>query len=155
MKKAIYAGTFDPITKGHIDIIQQSLTIFDEVIIGIATSSSKKPMFSIDKRVEMVKKSIIKFEKKIIVKPFSNLLVDFAKENQVKTIIRGIRNNIDFEYELQLNYANQSLDNQFQTVFFIPNLQNSFISSSIIRSIIQHQGSINHLVPNEVLEFCK
>lgn len=152
MKRAIYPGTFDPITNGHLNIIKRGLNIFDEVIVGVADSSEKRPMFSLKERVSMIESSLSEF-KGITVQPFSGLLVDFAKENSVKSIIRGLRSNADFEYELQLSYANRSLYSDMETVYLMPEIDSSFISSSIVRSILKHNGSVDHLVPHQVQEF--
>jgi pantetheine-phosphate adenylyltransferase len=152
VRRAIYPGTFDPITNGHLNIIKRGLHIFDEVIVGVADSSEKKPMFTLEERVEMIESSTNELQG-VSVKPFRGLLVDFAKNNSVKTIIRGLRSNADFEYELQLSYANRSLYREMETVYLMPEIESSFISSSIVRSILKHSGSINHLVPSKVVEF--
>ena len=150
-KKAIYSGTFDPITNGHIDIINRALNVFDEVIIAIAKSDAKKPMFDIDKRVELVKKATNKLDG-VVVEPFNTLLVDFAREQGVTNIIRGLRAVSDFEYELQMGYANSSLDKNLETIYFMPTLENAFVSSSVVRELIGFDGSFSHLVPEEILE---
>ena len=151
MKKiALYPGTFDPVTNGHLDIIRRANTIFDEVIVAIAQSTDKKPMFSLQKRKEMLEVSTenMPFVK---IKTFDTLLVDFAKEMQTNNIIRGLRAISDFEYELQLSYANASLNPDIETIFLMPTLENAFISSSVVRAILKHNGSITHLVPKEIL----
>ena len=153
-RKAIYPGTFDPITNGHFDIITRGITLFDEIVIGVATSQSKKPMFSLDKRVEMIKEAT-KHLPKVTVIPFDGLLVTFAREQHAAIIIRGLRAVSDFEYELQMGYANNSLDDTIETVYLMPNLSHAFISSSIVRSLIPFHGKIDHLVPNEVLPLIK
>jgi pantetheine-phosphate adenylyltransferase len=152
MRRAIYPGTFDPITNGHLNIIERSLKIFDEVIVGVADSAEKKPMFSLDERVQMIAQSTDNLDG-VHIRPFKGLLVDFAKENSTKTIIRGLRSNADFEYELQLSYANRSLYSEMETIYLMPEVESSFISSSIVRSILKHNGSIDHLVPADVVEF--
>jgi pantetheine-phosphate adenylyltransferase len=149
--KAIYPGTFDPITNGHLDIIKRACKIFDTIIVAVADNKAKNSMFSLEKRVEMVK-SATKNISKIEVKEFNSLLVDFAKKEQTKIIIRGLRAVSDFEYELQMSYANQSLDNEIETIFLMPTLQNAFISSSIVRNILAYNGDISHLVPKEIKE---
>jgi pantetheine-phosphate adenylyltransferase len=152
MRRAIYPGTFDPLTNGHLNIIKRSLHIFDEVVIGVAYSPEKKPMFSLESRVEMIEHSVSNLSG-VTVKPFTGLLVEFAKGNSVKSVIRGLRSNADFEYELQLSYANRSLYGEMETVYLMPEIESSFISSSIVRSILKHNGSVAHLVPDEVQEF--
>jgi pantetheine-phosphate adenylyltransferase len=151
-KQIIYAGTFDPITNGHLNIIERGLKIFDEVVIAVALSTEKKPMFDIDERVQMIRNATANL-KNITVEPFDNLLVEFAQQKGIKNILRGLRTNTDFEYELQLGYANNSLYSELETVYLTPNINKSFISSSIVRSILKYNGSIKHLVPKEVLDF--
>ena len=154
MKSAIYPGTFDPVTNGHIDIINRACKIFDKIVVAVADNKDKKTMFSLEKRVEMMKKATIKF-KKVEVKPFNTLLVEFAKKENIKIIIRGLRAVSDFEYELQMGYANKSLDEEIDTIYLMPNLDNAFISSSVVRSILKYNGDVSHLVPKEILEDLK
>ncbi|GAB6044631.1 pantetheine-phosphate adenylyltransferase [Caminibacter profundus] len=152
--KAIYPGTFDPVTNGHIDIIVRACKIFDKIIVAVADNKDKRTMFNLDKRVEMMKKATSNFPK-IEVKPFSCLLVEFAKKEEAKIIIRGLRAVSDFEYELQMGYANKSLDESIDTIYLMPNLQNAFISSSVVRSILKYNGDVSHLVPKEILKDLK
>jgi len=154
MKKAIYPGTFDPVTNGHIDIINRACKIFDKIVVAVADNKDKKTMFSLEKRVEMMKKATAKFPK-VEVKPFNTLLVEFAKKEDIKIIIRGLRAVSDFEYELQMGYANKSLDEEIDTIYLMPNLDNAFISSSVVRSILKYNGDVSHLVPKEILEDLK
>jgi pantetheine-phosphate adenylyltransferase len=149
IKKAIYSGTFDPITNGHLDIIKRALKVFDEVIVAVAKSSAKKPMFDIDTRVNLINK--VTKNLNVTAKPFNTLLVDFAKKENIKTIIRGLRVVSDFEYELQMGYANNSLDNNIDTIYFMPTLQNAFVSSSIVRDILKFGGNVEHLVSKKIL----
>lgn len=146
IRRAIYSGTFDPITNGHIDILKRGLKIYDEIIIAVATSHSKKPMFSLNSRVRLIQ-TAIKDMKGVKVESFDTLLVDFAKKHNIYNIIRGLRTNTDFEYELQMSYANSSLDKDIDTVFMMPALQNAFVSSSIVRELIRFNGDYSHLVP--------
>ncbi|QOG13141.1 pantetheine-phosphate adenylyltransferase [Arcobacter sp. FWKO B] len=150
MKKAIYCGTFDPITNGHMDIIKRGLSVFDEIILGVAESKSKNTMFNLEKRLELAR--IATKELNITVKPFNTLLVEFAKSEGVYTIIRGLRAISDFEYELQMGYANNSLDNKVDTIYFMPTLNNAFVSSTVVREILKFGGDVSHLVPKEVKE---
>ncbi len=152
-KRAIYSGTFDPITNGHMDIIKRALKVFDEVIVAVAQSSSKQPMFDVEKRVQLIQKATKDLN--VQAKSFNTLLVDFAKEEDVCTIVRGLRAVSDFEFELQMGYANNSLDNEIDTVYFMPTLENAFVSSSIVRELIRFNGNFNHLVPKEILEDLK
>jgi pantetheine-phosphate adenylyltransferase len=153
MKKAIYPGTFDPVTNGHLDIIKRACEIFDEVIIAVSDNKDKNTMFSLDKRVKMIEKATQNFN--VTVKSFNTLLVEFAKKENTKFIIRGLRAVSDFEYELQMGYANKSLDENIETIYLMPSLNNAFISSSVVRSILRYNGDVSHLVPKEILEYLK
>ena len=150
-KKALYPGTFDPITNGHLDIIKRATTIFDEVIIAVANSDKKNPMFDIKKRVDMAKIAT-KDIKNVTVISFDNLVVDCAKNLDVRFLIRGLRAVSDFEYELQMGYANSSLSPDIETIYLMPSLQNAFISSSIVRTILEYNGDISHLVSSSILK---
>lgn len=147
---ALYPGTFDPVTNGHIDIIKRAKTIFDEVIVAIAESTDKRPMFSLGRRKEMLEIATSDMPC-VRIETFDTLLVEFAKNMKTKNIIRGLRAISDFEYELQLSYANSSLDPDIETIFLMPTLENAFISSSVVRAILKHNGPITHLVPEEIL----
>ncbi len=150
-KKAIYSGTFDPITNGHMDIITRAAKIFDEVIIAVAKSERKGPMFSHEQRVQYAKAST-KHLKGVKVIGFDTLLVDLATDLEVNTIIRGLRAVSDFEYELQMGYANSSINDEIETLYLMPTLENAFVSSTIVREIIRFDGKFCHLVPQEVLK---
>ncbi|EAJ9447898.1 pantetheine-phosphate adenylyltransferase [Campylobacter coli] len=150
----LYPGTFDPITNGHLDVIKRALKIFDKVIVAIANSEHKKPCFSLEQRKELAKLATSHLNNVEII-TFDNLLVDLAKELKVNTIVRGLRAVSDFEYELQIGYANHALWEKIETIYLMPNLKNAFISSSIVRSIASHGGDISTLVPKEILPFLK
>ncbi len=150
-KCAIYSGTFDPITNGHMDIIKRAANIFDEVVIAVAKSERKKPMFSHEQRVQFAKEAT-KGISGVKVVGFDTLLVDLATSLKITTIIRGLRAVSDFEYELQMGYANASINNQIETLYLMPTLENAFVSSTIVREIILYKGKFEHLVPKEVLE---
>ena len=154
MKRAIYPGTFDPITLGHIDIIKRACKIFDEIIVAVAQNKAKNPMFSFEKRVELVKKATKEYPKVKVV-GFEGLLANLSDELDANTIIRGLRAVSDFEYELQMGYANASLKKDLDTIYLMPSLQYAFISSSIVRAILTHNGKIEHLVPKEILNDLK
>ena len=154
MKKCIYPGTFDPITNGHLDIIKRALGLFDEVIIAVALNENKRPHFDLSERLEMAKIATQSLSG-VRVQSFDNLLVDFAKSHSANFIIRGLRAVSDFEYELQIGYANASLWEKIESVYLMPTLKNAFISSSIVRSILLHGGDVSHLVPSEILKFLK
>lgn len=150
MKKiALYPGTFDPITNGHFDIIERALGLFDEVIVAVALSEDKKTMFTLDERILMTKEAV-KNLKNVKVLGFDNLTIELAHTHNASILIRGLRAVSDFEYELQLGYLNNSLDDTIETVYFMPKLQHAFISSSIVRNLLKFNGKTEHLVPNEV-----
>ncbi len=148
---ALYPGTFDPITNGHFDVIERALGLFDEVIIAVAVSQDKKPMFSLEERIEMINKSIASL-KNVRAVGFDNLTVELAKTHRASILIRGLRAVSDFEYELQLGYLNNSLDDTIETVYLMPKLDHAFISSSIVRNLLKFNGKTEHLVPKEVQE---
>jgi len=150
-KRAIYSGTFDPITIGHMDIIKRALNIFDEVVIAVAASESKKPMFDIYQRVQFVEAATKGLEG-VVIKPFDTLLVDLASSLEINTIIRGLRAVSDFEFELQMGYANSSINSKIETVYLMPTLENAFVSSTIVREIIKFNGKFEHLVPKEIIK---
>jgi pantetheine-phosphate adenylyltransferase len=150
-KSAVYSGTFDPITNGHMDIIKRAANIFDEVVIAVAKSERKKPMFSHEKRVEFAKEAT-KDIAGVRVVGFDTLLVDLATSLNITTIIRGLRAVSDFEYELQMGYANSSINKEIETLYLMPTLENAFVSSTIVREIILFKGKFEHLVPKEVIK---
>jgi len=150
-RRAIYPGTFDPITNGHLDIIDRAYKIFDEIIIAVAQSEAKKPYFPLEKRINMVKAITEKYPN-IKVVGFENLLVNLSDELEANIIIRGLRAVSDFEYELQMGYANASLKKELETIYLMPSLEYAFVSSSVVRSILQFDGKVDHLVPDKVYE---
>ncbi|MBN2768226.1 MAG: pantetheine-phosphate adenylyltransferase [Campylobacterales bacterium] len=154
MKKAIYPGTFDPVTNGHLDIIKRACSIFDEVVIAVAHNSEKKPMFDAQQRINMIHLATKKYDNVSVV-GFDTLLVDLCDKLNADIIIRGLRAVSDFEYELQMGYANASLRKEIETVYLMPSLQNAFISSSVVRSILRYDGKVDHLVPKEILPMLK
>jgi len=153
-KRAIYPGTFDPITNGHLDIIQRACTMFDEIIVAVAQSEDKKPMFSMEERIDMINASIKQFSKVKVI-GFNTLLVDLSDKLDANIIIRGLRAVSDFEYELQMGYANSSLKKELETIYLMPSLEHAFISSSVVRSLLKFDGKIDHLVPPEALKIIK
>ncbi|TQR34736.1 pantetheine-phosphate adenylyltransferase [Campylobacter sp. MIT 99-7217] len=154
MKKCIYPGTFDPITNGHLDVIKRALNIFDEVIVAVAKNEAKKPYFSLEKRKKLAELATKELQNVKIIS-FDFLLVDLARKTGINTVIRGLRAVSDFEYELQLNYANSALWKEFETIFLMPHLENAFISSSIVRSVNEHNGNLSSLVPECIIPFMK
>ena len=151
MRRAIYPGTFDPITNGHVDIIQRASTMFDEIIVAVADNPKKKPMFTVEQRIKMAKKPVQSLTNVKVI-GFSSLLVDLSDKLEANIVIRGIRAVSDFEYEFQMGYANASLKKELETIFLMPSLEYAFISSSIVRSLLPFNGKIEHLVPHCILE---
>ena len=149
VKTALYPGTFDPITNGHFDVIKRALGLFDELIIAVAASHDKKPMFTLEQRIEMTKQATDHLTHVKVV-GFDNLTVELAKQCKASILIRGLRAVSDFEFELQLGYLNNSLDDTIETVYLMPKLKHAFISSSIVRNLLKFNGKTEHLLPKEV-----
>ncbi len=150
----IYPGTFDPITYGHLDLIRRSLSVFDKVIVAVAVNPGKKPLFTIEERVAMVKKATQRL-KNVSVESFDTLLVDFCMERRVFTVVRGLRAVSDFEYELQLSQMNRKINNKVETVFMMPSEEYNFISSRIIKEVAGLGGDVSGLVPPPVIKALK
>ena len=148
MRRAIFPGSFDPITNGHVDIIQRALPLFDEIVISIGINSNKNYMFSLEKRKSFIEKTF-KNEPKITVKTYEGLTVNFCERIKASFILRGLRNPADFEFEKAIAHTNRSLSN-IETVFLLTSTGTSFISSSIVREVIQNHGDYSHLVPEFV-----
>ncbi len=148
MNKAIFPGSFDPITLGHVDIINRGITLFDEVIIAIGENSSKNYMFSLEKRIAFIK-TTFKDNPKVSVVSYSGLTIDFCKAIGVEFILRGLRNPADFEFEKAIAHTNRHLST-LETVFLLTSAKTSFISSSIVREIIRYDGDYKKLVPDAV-----
>ncbi len=148
---AIYPGTFDPVTRGHIDICQRALKMFDQVVIGVADSLAKQPFFDIDERFDMLE-TVFADNDRILVKPFSGLLIDFARECDADVIIRGLRAISDFEYEVQLAGMNRSLAPEIETVFLTAAQRYAFVSSSLVREIARLDGDVSEFLHPEILK---
>ncbi|MBV7269901.1 pantetheine-phosphate adenylyltransferase [Winogradskyella luteola] len=148
MKRAIFPGSFDPITLGHYDIIQRSVKLFDEVIVAIGINADKKYMFSLEERQQFIEDAF-KDEPKVKVVTYKGLTVDFCKENGVEFILRGLRNPADFEFEKAIAHTNRDLA-PIETVFLLTAASTSYISSSIVRDVIRNHGDYTKLVPNSV-----
>ena len=148
---AIYPGTFDPVTYGHLDIMQRALNLVSRVIVAVAHNPKKNPVFSIDDRVRFIRDSVKDF-KNIEVHPFSNLLTEFADSHQATVIIKGLRAVSDFEFELQMGLMNRNLNSLLETVFMIPSQEYSFLSSSFVKEIARHGGDVTTMVPKNVID---
>ena len=154
MKTVIYPGTFDPITNGHLDIIERSTGIFPRVLVAVANSPSKKPLFSLEERVELAHQAVAHLPN-VEVFGFSDLLAKVIQERNISAIIRGVRTTTDFEYELQLAALNRLLTNGVDSLFFPPSEKWAFVSSTIVREIYLHGGDVSELVPASVLKALK
>ena len=151
MQRAVYPGTFDPMTMGHVDLVKRASKLFDLVIIAIASSDSKKPMFSLEERIEIGNK-IFADEPKVEVVGFSGLLVNFAKDNDANILIRGLRVVADFEYEFQLANMNRAMSPDIESVFLTPKEEYSYISSSLVKEIATMGGDVTRFVDPVTLE---
>lgn len=154
MKTVIYPGTFDPITYGHLDIIERSAAIFPHIFVAVANSPSKKPLFLLEERVELVKQSVIHLPN-VEVFGFSDLLANVIKANNISAIIRGVRTTADFEYELQLAALNRLLTHGVESLFLPPAEKWAFVSSTMVREIYLHGGDVAELVPPAVFQALK
>ncbi len=148
MRRALFPGSFDPITLGHYDIIKRGVKLFDEVIVAIGINSDKKYMFSLEERKQFIEEAF-KGESKVKVLTYKGLTVDFCKEIGVKYILRGLRNPADFEFEKAIAHTNRKMS-RVETVFLLTAANTSFISSSIVREVIRHNGNYKILVPESV-----
>ncbi len=153
MKKAVYPGSFDPVTVGHIDIIKKAASHFDEITVAVMINYSKQPVFTIDERVGMLEK-IVKAEglENVSIDHFEGLLAEYVRKNDLHTIVKGLRAVSDFEYEFQMALANKRLNKEADTVFFIADEPNLYVSSGIIRDIGKHGGDISSFVSPCILK---
>lgn len=151
MRIAVYPGSFDPITKGHQDIIERSSKIFDEVIVAVLVNPDKKGLFDIDERVELIEKATKQFDN-VKSDSFHGLLVNYMQEKNAQVIIKGLRAVSDFEYEFQMALMNKKLDPSIETVFMMTSAKYSYLSSSSIKQVAMFGGCINDLVPEEIMQ---
>ncbi len=152
--KAIYPGTFDPFTNGHLDVVKRGLKLFGSLTVAIAENPHKKPLFTASERVEMVRKSLEGL-KGVEVKQFNSLLVDFARQEKAQVVLRGLRETSDFPQEFQLAVVNRLLDNSIETVFVMTDPESFYITSGIVKEIAEYGGDVSGFVPKPVLEHLK
>ena len=148
---AVYPGTFDPITNGHSDLVARASCLFDKVIVAVAASPSKAPLFDLDHRIGLAREVLSEY-KNVEVSGFSDLLVDFARKQDANVILRGLRVVSDFEYEMQLASMNRHLATEIETLFLTPSEKNSFISSTLVKEIALHHGDVSEFVSPLVVE---
>lgn len=151
MRVAIYPGSFDPVTNGHLDIITRGSKVFDKLIVGVLVNIDKVGLFSIEERVELIKR-VTKHLDNVEVVSFNGLLVDLAKKNDARVILKGLRAVSDFEYEFQMALMNSQLDSDVETLFMTTSAANSFLSSSSVKQVAKFGGKINGLVPDEIVD---
>ena len=151
MIRAIYPGSFDPVTYGHLDIIRRSSGLVDELIVGVLNNNAKSPLFSVEERVKMLDE-VVKDLQNVKVVPFEGLLVEFAKRMDARMIVRGLRAITDFEYELQMAQTNQKLSGDLETVFLTTSLQYSYLSSTTVKEVAAFGGDISQFVPETVID---
>ncbi len=149
---AIFPGSFDPITIGHVDLIKRALKVFDKLTIAVGINPEKKYMFSVEDRIMMIKKVFEKNTKIDIIK-YTKLTIDICQEHNIYNIIRGVRSSKDFEYEQQLSFANQKLNPAIETFFLSSSIENTCISSSIVKDIILNKGAIENFIPAEIINY--
>ena len=148
MKKAVFPGSFDPITIGHVDIVKRSIKVFDEIIIAVGDNTDKKYMFPKEKRVEFVKQTFNNYDN-IKIESYDGLTVDFCKKNNIEFMIRGLRNPADFEFEKSIALTNREMTD-IETIFFLTSPENSFISSSIVRDLIRNNADYKLFIPKGI-----
>lgn len=149
MKIAVCPGSFDPVTNGHLDIIERSGVLFDKVIVAVMNNPKKRPLFSVEERVEMLRKSC-SFMKNVEVDSFSGLLIEYAKSKNASVVVKGLRAVSDFEFELQMAHMNKKLSSEIETVFIMTSSKYSYLSSSIVKEVARFGGCIKGLVPDNV-----
>lgn len=154
MRIAVYPGSFDPITNGHLDIIRRAARIYDKLIVGVLDNINKKPVFTAQERCEMIRSVTADIEN-VDCDVFSGLLVDFTKQNNASVIVKGLRTVADFEYEFQMALLNKALNPEFETVFLMTDTKYSYISSSMVKEVAKYRGSLDGLIPHGISEKVK
>lgn len=150
MRIAVYPGSFDPVTNGHLDIIERSSRVFDKVVVGVLNNSGKNPLFSAQERVDMLK-SVTNHMKNVEIDSFSGLLVDFVKMKNASVIVKGLRTVGDFEYEFQMALLNKALNPEYETMFMMTDSKYSYISSSMVKELAGFHGNLTGLVPAQII----
>lgn len=151
MRIAVYPGSFDPITNGHLDIIARAAKVYDKLIVGVLDNINKKPLFTARERVELIRKVTAGIDN-VECDMFSGLLVDFAKANNASVIVKGLRTVADFEYEFQMALLNKALNPEFETMFLMTDTKYSYISSSMVKEVAKYSGELNGLIPSGIIE---
>ncbi|MCH5211143.1 MAG: pantetheine-phosphate adenylyltransferase [Oscillospiraceae bacterium] len=154
MRIAVYPGSFDPITNGHLDVIERASRVYDRIVVGVLSNANKKPLFSAEERVDMIKRVTGHLDN-VEVDSFTGLLVDFAASKNATVIIKGLRTVADFEYEFQMALLNKALNPEFETMFMMTNSKYSYISSSMVKELAGFKGDLTGLVPCEIIEEIK
>ena len=154
MNVAIVPGSFDPVTNGHLDIIKRTAQLFDVVYVSILSNSTKSPLFSVEERIELIRRATKDFPN-VKVEGFTGLLVDYARQKGAKFIVKGLRAVTDFEYELQMADTNKALNPNIETIFMMASTEYSFVSSSVCKEVLRFNGDISKFVPKEVEEYLK
>ena len=154
MRIAVYPGSFDPITNGHLDIIERASRVYDKVVVGVLSNMSKKPLFTAEERVKMIS-LVTEHLENVEVDSFTGLLVDFAASKNATVIVKGLRTVADFEYEFQMALLNKALNPEFETMFMMTNTKYSYISSSMVKELAGFHGALTGLVPCEIIEAIK
>lgn len=149
MKRAIYPGSFDPVTNGHCDVVERARKLFDEVIVAVAQNDEKQPLFSLDERLEMLKQTVGKIDN-VRIAQFDGLLVEFARVEKAAAVIRGLRAVSDFEFEFQMALMNRKLEDRVETIFLMPKEEYTYLSSRLVREIARLGGDVSKFVPGVV-----
>ena len=154
MRTAVYPGSFDPITNGHLDIIKRASRVYDKVVVGVLSNKSKTPLFTAEERVDMIKR-VTKGLDNVEVDTFEGLLVDFAKSKNATVIVKGLRTVADFEYEFQMALLNKALNPEYETMFMMTDTKYSYISSSMVKELAGFHGDLTGFVPCDIIETIK
>ncbi len=154
MRTAVYPGSFDPITNGHVDLVERALCIFDKLIVAVAQHGDKTPLFTIEERIEIAEEVLRKYDR-VVVDRISGLTVDYVRQQGADVIVRGLRAISDFEFELQMALMNRKLDSGIETVFLMPSIQYSYIRSSLVKEVARLGGCLDGLVPDLVIKRLK